>query len=120
MPKQQSHVHKLKRHKYPSGNSVYFCTLPDCNYKVDVPLALGKRTLCNICNNEFIINEYVIKLAKPHCPDCGKVKVKDAEGNNRFVKKVTNQILSNVAAEVKQDLRSRLDNAAVTDLEDDI
>lgn len=120
MPKPQNHIHRLKRHKYPSGNAVFFCTLPDCHYKIDVPLALGKRSVCNICGDEFIMNEYTIKLAKPHCPNCGKVKVKDAEGKNRYVKKVTNKILIGVAAETSQDLRSRLDSAAGLDLEDDI
>jgi hypothetical protein len=120
MPKKPNHTHKLRRHKYPSGNSVYFCTLPDCHYKIDVPLALGKRTVCNICGNEFIMNEYTIKLAKPHCLDCGKIKVKDAEGNSRYIKKVTNQILTGVATEVSQDLRSRLDSIAAVELEDDI
>jgi ribosomal protein S27AE len=120
MPRQPSHTHKLKRHKYPTGNAVYFCTLPDCHYKIDAPLALGKRTLCNICGNEFIMNEYTVKLTRPHCPNCGKVKVKDAEGKDRYVKKVTNQILSAVATETSQDLRSRLDTVIGVELEDDI
>ena len=66
------------------------------------------------------MNEYTIKLAKPHCTNCGKVKIKDGEGNNRYIKKVTNKILANVATENTQDLRSRLANATVPDLEDDI
>lgn len=120
MPKSPSHLHRLKRHKYPSGNAVFFCTLPDCHYKIDVPLALGKRAECNICGEEFIMNEYTIKLVKPHCPNCGKVKVKDADGRNRYVKKVTNKILIGVAAEANQDLRSRLDSAVGLDTEEDI
>jgi hypothetical protein len=119
MPK-QTHTHKLRRHKYPSGNSVFFCTLPDCHYKIDVPLALGKRSICNICGEEFIINEYTIKLAKPHCLDCGKVKVKGSDGKNRYVKKVTNKVLAGVATDSLQDLRSRLDNISSASLEDDI
>jgi len=94
--------------------------LPDCNFKIDAALALGKRALCNICNTEFIMTEYSIKLVRPHCPDCGKVKVKDADGRNRYIKKVTNKILVGVAIESSQDLRSRLDNATTTELEDDI
>lgn len=116
----QSHTHKLKRHEYPkSGNSVYFCTLPECHYKIDVPLALGKRTLCNLCGTEFIMSEYTIKLKKPHCSDCGKIKVKDADGNNRYVKKVSNNILTEIAVESNQDLRQRLDSIAATPMEDD-
>lgn len=120
MAKSPSHLHKLKKHKYPSGNAVFFCTLPDCHYKIDVPLALGKRAACNICGDEFIMNEYTIKLVKPHCPNCGKVKVKDAEGKSRYVKKVTNKILVGVAADSNQDLRSRLDSVAGLDVENDI
>ena len=120
MAKSPSHPHRLKKHKYPSGNAVYFCTLPDCHYKIDSALALGKRSQCNICGNEFIMNEYTIKLVKPHCPDCGKVKVRDAEGNPRYVKKVINQILTGVATEVNSDLRARLNSVSSVDLEDEI
>lgn len=121
MPKRQaSHIHKLRKHKYPTGNAVFFCTLPDCHYKIEVPLALGKRSLCNICGDEFIMNEYTLKLVKPHCPNCGKVKVKDAEGKGRYIKKVTDKILLGVAADSEQSLRSRLENATGSDLDDDI
>lgn len=116
----QAHIHKLKRHKYSSGNAVFFCILPDCHYKMDVALTLGKRTICNICDEEFIINEYTTKLAKPHCSDCGKIKVRDADGKSRYVKKVTNKILSGLAEKSSEDLRSRLDDAVNTSLEDDI
>jgi hypothetical protein len=66
------------------------------------------------------MNEYTLKLAKPHCMNCGKVKVKDAEGNSRFIKKVTNKILYGVAAESNQDLRSRLDSIVGDETEKDI
>lgn len=120
MAKLTSHTHKLRKHKYPSGNAVFFCILPDCHYKIDVALALGKKTLCNICEEEFIINEYTIKLAKPHCSNCGKVKVKDASGANRYVKKVTNRILSDMAERTSGDLRSRLDSMTSVSSEEDI
>lgn len=118
MPRRQaaSHVHKLKKHKYASGNAMFFCTLPDCHYKVEVPLSLGKRTLCNICSKEFIINEYTLKLVKPHCANCGKVKTKDG----RFIKKISNQIFTGIAESANQDLRSRLEAVAGNEMEDDI
>lgn len=118
--KPSTHVHKLKKHRYSSGNSVFFCILPDCHYKIDVPLSLGKRALCNICDAEFIMNEYTIKLAKPHCPNCGKVKVRDADGATRYVKKAANKILTDIADNTTDDLRSRLTNATSITLEDDI
>lgn len=75
MPQSQAkHVHKLRRHKYKSGNIIYFCTLPDCNYKVSPALAVGKRSLCNICGNDFILTDYAVRLAKPHCEECHKPK----------------------------------------------
>lgn len=120
MLKIPGHIHKLKKHKYSSGNAVFFCILPDCHFKIDAPLALGKRALCNICGDEFIMNEYTIKLAKPHCPDCGKIRVKDSDGKSRYVKKVDSRILSAVATETSQNLRSRLDNVIIPMLEDDI
>lgn len=118
MAKRQIHVHKLKRHKYPTGNAVYFCILPDCHFKIEVALALGKRTLCNTCGEEFIINEYTLKLARPHCDGCGKVKVKDSSGEVRYVKKVANKILAGVAENTTDSLRNRLNN--MTSTEEDI
>lgn len=69
----QQHIHKLKRHSYKSGTAVYFCVL-DCKFKVSTSLALGKRTLCWRCGESFIMDEYTIRLAKPHCPSCHKPK----------------------------------------------
>lgn len=120
MPKQQSHIHRLRKHRYPSGNAIFFCTLPDCHYKIDAPLALGKVSICNICGNDFIMNEYTLKLVKPHCLDCGKVRVKDLDGKNRYIKRVTSKVLSAIAADANQDLRARLDSAVAVDVEDDI
>lgn len=120
MPKQQSHIHKLRKHKYPSGNTIFFCTLPSCHYKIDAPLALGKVSVCNICGNDFIMNEYTLKLVKPHCLDCGKVRIKDTNGKNRFIKKVTSKVLSAIAADANQDLRARLDSIVEDGVEDDI
>lgn len=115
------HVHRLKKYKYPkTGNSIFFCTLPDCHFKIDAPLALGKRSVCNICGDEFFMNEYHLKLIKPHCDKCGRVKVVDADGATRFVKKAANQVLSNVAVEAASDLRSRLNHAAHPPIDDDI
>jgi hypothetical protein len=86
MPKVQDHTHKLKRHTYPNGTKVYFCIL-DCTFKVEAAFALGKVVLCNICNEPFPMNEYSIKLAKPHCSACGKMKVQDGDGKAKFINK---------------------------------
>lgn len=68
------HVHKFKRHRYKSGTEVFFCALPDCSIKMSIPLSLGKRTICWRCGNDFIMNDYSIRLAKPHCDECHKPK----------------------------------------------
>ena len=72
------HTHKLKRFKYKSGNTVYFCSLPDCNFKSTPALLIGKRSICNRCGEEFILNEYSIRLAKPHCLNCHNPKDKSS------------------------------------------
>lgn len=126
MPRQrlmkERHVHRLKRHRYPkTGNYIYFCTLPNCHYKIDVPLALGKNSICNTCGDEFIIDESTLKLAKPHCRKCGKVRVANDDGTYSYTKKISNQILTDVALGSANELRARLDSAtAVADEDHDI
>ena len=68
------HIHKFKRLRYKSGNEIFFCTLPDCSQKINPALALGKRSLCWRCGEPFIMNEYSLRLAKPHCENCHKPK----------------------------------------------
>src|SRR5690348_7915099 len=71
----KTHAHRLKLHTYKkSGYKIYFCTLPDCNYKVKRELVLGKRAICWRCNKEFIMNENSIRLVRPHCDDCKGTK----------------------------------------------
>ena len=69
MPK-INHIHKFKKLRYKSGNEVFFCILPDCSVKINPALALGKRSICHRCGNEFILNEYSLRLVKPHCESC--------------------------------------------------
>lgn len=71
-----NHICKLKRHTYETGNKIYFCTLPKCNKKIKIGLALGKECICWRCGEVFILNEYSIRLAKPHCTDCHNSKDK--------------------------------------------
>ena len=75
--KSTEHICKLKRHTYETGTKVFFCTLPKCNKKLKVGLALGKECICWRCGNKFELNEYSIRLAKPHCEDCHKSKNND-------------------------------------------
>jgi ribosomal protein S27AE len=68
------HVHKLKRLVYKSGNTIFFCALPDCSFKINPALALGKRSICWRCGESFIMSEYSLRLARPHCENCHKPK----------------------------------------------
>lgn len=79
MAKTQKHTHKFKRLKYKSGNVTFFCTLPDCSQKINPALALGKRSICWRCGEEFIMTEYALRLAKPHCENCHKPKFQAPE-----------------------------------------
>lgn len=113
----QKHVHKFRRHTYKkSGSTVFFCTLPDCTFKIDVPLAIGKRCLCNMCDKEFLLNEYAIRLVKPHCNDCSRITIRDENGKRQLVKRpsLTQEMNSSVAVNSNDELRKRL--AIVTDM----
>ena len=72
--KTEQHIHRFKKIKYKSGNQVFFCALPDCNKKLSVQLALGKRSICWRCSEPFIMSEYSLRLSKPHCEACHKSK----------------------------------------------
>lgn len=111
------HIHKLKKHKFKNGEPVFHCVLPDCYFRIPCPLALGKQVLCNICDEPFLLNESNIRLARPHCANCGKKAVK-IDGKKHFISKRANHILTSVAAEDVSSLRDRLDN--VTKVEEDI
>ena len=116
-----SHIHKLKKHKYvKTGNSIFFCILPDCHYKIEAALALGKETICNHCGETCIMTERMCQLTRPHCSSCGKVKVKNEDGSYGFKKKVATHILDNVSLGSVQDLRARLDSAVGVAEDDDI
>lgn len=75
----QKHIHKVKRQRFKSGNHMYFCTLPDCYWKINPALFLGKTTICWRCGEEFNMNEYSLRLARPHCEKCHKTKSEDKE-----------------------------------------
>jgi len=72
--KKLTHTHKLKKLRYKSGNIIFFCTLPDCKFKSSVPLLLGKRAICWRCGDEFLMSDYSLRLAKPHCENCHQSK----------------------------------------------
>lgn len=76
MKKTLSHIHKLKMHRYPSGNKIFHCTLPECFFKLGAEFATGKRAICWRCGKDFILDEITVRLEKPHCRACTKTRVK--------------------------------------------
>lgn len=90
MAKKSDHIHRLRRHTYKAtGNSVFFCTLSDCTYKIETQFSLGKETICWRCNKPFEMTTYAMRLAKPHCMDCHK----SIKGENSVSSKILDAIL---------------------------
>lgn len=69
----EKHTHKLKKLVHKSGTVIFFCVL-DCSYKISSALALGKSCICWRCGEKFLMNEYSLRLSKPHCESCHKPK----------------------------------------------
>jgi hypothetical protein len=114
--KSKHSVHKLKRKIYKTGVRVYFCTRPDCHYKIECDMALGKVAMCNLCGNEFEMTMKSIRLDRPHCPDCSKVKVKGQDGKSYYVRKLSSssealhEISSAMADDNVKNLRDKLNS----------
>lgn len=118
--KAENHIHRLKRVKHKNGTKVFMCVL-NCAFRIEVPFALGKQSLCNICGEEFTMNEYSIKLAKPHCTGCGKFKVTDEDGNSRFVQKSRPaQALQDISRSSIDSLRDRMSKVVTMAQDEDI
>lgn len=72
---QPKHIHRLKRHRYKNGETIFFCMMPRCKYRSEFHLALGEEVICNRCSKPFIMNERSIRLDRPHCEDCVNRKI---------------------------------------------
>lgn len=116
----QKHTHKLRRHIYKTGARVYFCTLPDCYHKIECSLAVGKMSICNICGEEFQLNEYHVRLAKPHCDKCGKIKIKGSDGKKHYIRRDSLPVMASLAESSVDELRSRLNNLTQDSGDEDI
>jgi len=120
-----NHAHKLKRYVYNNGTKVYFCTLPDCTFRISIGLALGKRTICWRCGKEFNMNTYSLSLAKPHCEECHVHKSDRKPGDRRTITgrresdKPVAVVSAAIATEVVSSLKDRLAGIQYKPLEDD-
>lgn len=129
----EKHTHKLKKVKYKSGNSLFFCTL-DCTYKISATLALGKKTICWRCGETFSMNDYSIRLIKPHCENCHKPKdasksPKEAyrqtesevtENTQTSLQPSTPSVVPSLAEKLNQALRDAQDQSNAQNEEEDI
>lgn len=121
MSRVRDHIHRLKRTTYSSGTKVYFCT-NDCSYKIEVAFAFGKIVECPICHLPFSMNEYSIKLATPHCNNCGKIQEKDPEtGKRKFVQKGRRQeALADLGKSSATNLRDKMSKVVQIPAEEDL
>lgn len=98
------HIHKLKRHRYKNGTTVYFC-IDNCGFKIGCEFSLGKVVKCNKCDQPFQMNEYSIRLAKPHCINCHNKKNKS---NANTMERESRPTINKLADNTISDLSSRL------------
>lgn len=111
MKKQINHIHKFRRKTYKTtGSHIYFCTLPDCYFKTEPDILIGKQSICNRCGNPFILNSYSIRTVKPHCDDC-TIK----RGNN-YEQRVIKRRVKDDRREHESDIPDVPITAAVADL----
>jgi hypothetical protein len=106
----EKHIHKLRRYKFKSGNVIYHCTLPDCSYKSAPALAIGKRSICNRCGEQFILTDYSVRLAKPHCENCHKSKNNNSHSGTEYKEMTAKQAIEIVEEEemIESSLAERL------------
>lgn len=112
------HIHKFKRLKYKTGNITFFCALPDCNVKINPALALGKRSLCWRCNEPFIMTDYSLRLAKPHCENCHKPKNIDDKNDLEVVAQNNNEILHELS--LSERLQKTINKILPEEIEDEL
>ena len=76
-------IHKYVRVKNgPKATKIYYkCAIPGCIHKVEKPFAVGRFSICNICNEQFVLDSVSLQLSKPHCARCTKSEKKDELNN---------------------------------------
>lgn len=118
MSKKEKHTHKLKRHKYTNGTTIFFCIL-GCSFKIEAALAVGHKTICHECGSEFTLNEKTIRMLRPHCSSCGRTRIKGPDGKFRVIPKsyLTINVSDEIANDTVTELKDRL--AAVVPMIDE-
>jgi hypothetical protein len=70
------HVHKYVRLILKNGAKKARCAIPGCAHYINYELAIGRTSICNVCNEEYILERRHFKNSKLHCDNCFKVKEK--------------------------------------------
>ena len=68
------HTHKYKRVRMTKKWIVFKCALPNCPHFVTGKLVIGRKCICWRCGMEFIMTEFTMGLAKPHCKECTGIR----------------------------------------------
>lgn len=99
------HFHKYRKVNIAKKeNTPYFvmqCTLPECNHyapmktQLSAPSLKGKISICNKCNEPFILNRRAIRMAKPICDICffNKKNDKKLDEANKFFETLEKELL---------------------------
>lgn len=85
------HLHKYKRTNLSTDKLkpyiVFKCIEPYCTHYMKDKLVEGKLCLCNRCDKPMIMDKVAMTMAKPHCADCTKSKIKEVKNDlNDFLK----------------------------------
>lgn len=98
--------HKYKQIKIGKNRDkgIFACQIPGCNHYLFPEMILNKWSLCNRCNEPFIIGVVESKQVKPHCKEC-----KIARGNYNLLPKrkkvdenAVGDLLSHVLSKVQK------------------
>lgn len=86
-----NHTHRYERKVLgKNGYTVFRCNLPDCMHYIAATLAEGKKTICNRCGCEMILDKRAIKLEKPHCVDC--IETKKSEAHDKLLEFIEGKV----------------------------
>lgn len=61
------HIHQYKKIK---KSKIFKCRLPGCSHYLTYDMVENAVSLCNRCDQPFIMSKKAMKLTNPHCEDC--------------------------------------------------
>lgn len=90
----KNHVHKYQRVKQkPSGRTIWKCGLPDCSHYTTPELAVGKKSICWGCEEEFVLTKALMsQKVKPKCNKCRRKSTRTFPGKEKKASNITDII----------------------------